>query len=138
MYVCQLPMVVSAWHVLWGARPLTYHLLLPLCSVSHQGIAFAPGKWDLRLLGSDFSPLSKGFFGGSRPLVCLYCRWGSFGLSREGILKHITGEGERKGWTGSGPRFLIASCPCQWPAPEVVDEGAKKIIVLVMWNELVG
>lgn len=35
--------------------------------------------------------------------------------------------------------FLQRHVPVKWPAPEVVDEGVKKkIIALLMWNELFG
>lgn len=41
VYVPQLPMTAST-------RPLTYHILLPLHSVSYQGIAYVAGIWPFR------------------------------------------------------------------------------------------
>lgn len=55
VYVPQLPMTVSTW-------PPTYHLLLPLHSVSYQGLTYATETRDFGLLRSDSPRLSKGNF----------------------------------------------------------------------------
>lgn len=105
---CQLPMAVST-------QPLTYHCLLPLHSVSYQGVAYATWTWDFGLLGSDSPPLSQGNFKDFLPLMILYHRCGSFGLSR-GILKHLTGEGKRNGWT----RLVPCSLGCPAPSTAII------------------
>jgi len=92
------------------------------------------GLWPFRVW---FPTSSWGFLLGVPPLVSLYCGR-QLRLEQRAYFKTCNWGGERKGWTRSGPRFLMASCPCQWPAAVVVDEGANKIIALVMWNELAG
>lgn len=100
-----------------GSEHSAPHLPLPpsstLCVLSRSCLCHLDmGFWPL---GSDSLPLSQGNFKDFLPLMILYHRCGSFGLSR-GILKHLTGEGKINGWT----RLVPCSLGCPAPSTAII------------------